>query len=206
MFQDTYKTIVKATEALFTDRGSKFISIAFPCSTEEDFRSTLKKIKAEHRKANHHCFAYVLGSNKESTRSNDDGEPSGTAGLPILRQINANDLTNCAVIVVRYFGGTLLGVGGLINAYKSAAALAIESCTIIEKHIEEKYSIQFEYSDQSFVQQIISEFDIKIINQHFESKILFTCSVLKSKADAFLTALKSYPLDSTRIKIKVVHD
>lgn len=128
-----YNTIEKPATAEFKDRGSKFIALAFAIENAEDFKLKLKEVKAQHAKANHHCFAYRLGTDNNNYRSSDDGEPKGSAGLPILNQIISKQLTNVAVVVVRYFGGTLLGVPGLINAYKTATVLALQLSPIIQK-------------------------------------------------------------------------
>src|SRR6185369_9427514 len=136
-----YKTIEKESVAEFKDRGSRFLAYVFPISSTDDFKKRLKELKEEHSKAVHHCFAYRIGTDGNNFRVSDDGEPSGTAGRPILGQIDSKEITNTAVIVVRYFGGTLLGVPGLINAYKTATTLALQVVPVIQKQIEIKYSI-----------------------------------------------------------------
>lgn len=144
--EDFYLTIGKPSNAEFKDRGSKFIAYTFPVETADDFKQQLQLLKKEHPKAVHHCFAYRIGTDGNNFRSSDDGEPSGTAGKPILGQIDSKGLTNAAVIVVRYWGGTLLGVPGLINAYKSATALALQVTPVIQKQVEVLYSIEFDYT------------------------------------------------------------
>lgn len=193
-------------EAMFMDKGSKFIGLAFPCNSEKQFKTLLEHVKVEHRKATHHCYAYVMRWDKQLFRSNDDGEPNGTAGAPILRQIKSHDLTDTLVIVVRYFGGTLLGVSGLINAYRTASSLAIQQCEIITKQIVEKYSLTFDYAVQSIVQSLIKRHSVEIIKSDFLASIQFTCAVRKSKSDEFLTSLQSFPLDKNTVKIKVVYE
>src|SRR6478672_1093198 len=141
--QEFYLTIEQSALAEFKDRGSRFLAYAFPVQTIDDFKKQLQALKKEHPKAAHHCFAYRLGLEGNNFRISDDGEPSGSAGRPILGQIDSKGLTNALIIVVRYFGGTLLGVPGLINAYKSAASMALQLIPVITKAIEVNYSLQF---------------------------------------------------------------
>lgn len=143
--EDTFKTILKPSEGLFKDKGSKFISFAFPVDSEDEIRTIVQQIRKEHHSARHHCYAWRLGYEKLHFRANDDGEPSSTAGKPILGQIQSFDLTNILIVVVRYFGGTLLGVSGLINAYRNAASEAILQAKIIEKLVEKQVLIEFDY-------------------------------------------------------------
>ena len=143
--EDTYKTIEKPSEGLFKDKGSKFISLAFPVNSEEEIKEIVQSIKKEHHSARHHCYAWRLGADQLHFRANDDGEPSSTAGKPILGQIQSFDLTNILIVVVRYFGGTLLGVSGLINAYRSAALDAINQAEIVEKLVEKWLLVDFDY-------------------------------------------------------------
>ncbi len=150
-----YSTIEKPALAEFKDRGSKFIAYAFPISSVEAFKEKLNAIKKDHPKATHHCFAYRLGLDKNNFRLSDAGEPSGTAGKPILGQIDSRNLTNTLVIVVRYFGGTLLGVPGLINAYKSAAALALQLTPVVVKPVTDRYNLQFDYTQMNEVMGVI---------------------------------------------------
>ena len=152
-----YRTIAAKESALFTDKGSKFIAYAFPIETPADFKKHLEKIKKEHPKATHHCFAYRLGQNKDQFRANDDGEPSGTAGRPILGQIDSLGLTNVLIIVVRYFGGTLLGVPGLIHAYKTAAAAVLEKSPLLYKDITTSCRIECDYTALNEVMQMLKQ-------------------------------------------------
>ena len=145
MFEDTYYTISAPSEGLFKDRGSRFIALAYPVTTEKEIKEIQVSLRKKYHDARHHCYAYRLGYDKSVYRVNDDGEPSGTAGKPIFGQIQSKDLTNIFIVVIRYFGGTLLGVSGLINAYRSAAADAIEHAQIIQKTIMDLYEISFEY-------------------------------------------------------------
>ena len=150
-----YNTIEKATQAEYKDKGSKFLAYAFPISSQQEFKERLAAIKKEHPKETHHCFAYRLGLDKNTFRVGDDGEPSGSAGKPILGQIDSRELTDVVVFVVRYFGGTLLGVPGLINAYKSAAALALQLTPVVMRSINERYTLQFDYTQMNDVMNII---------------------------------------------------
>jgi uncharacterized YigZ family protein len=165
--QDTYMTIQEPCEGTFKDKGSKFICYLFPVSTEEQAKEHLLRIKKEHFSARHHCFAWRLTPDGSAYRSNDDGEPSGTAGRPILGQLLSNELTNIQAVVVRYFGGTLLGVSGLINAYKSATADAISNAKIIEKIVEKTFEVVFSYPVQNQVMKVMKEEQIEIENMDF---------------------------------------
>jgi uncharacterized YigZ family protein len=162
---EVYQTIEKSAFAEFKERGSKFIAIAFPIQTSDDFKAQLQVLKKEHPKAVHHCFAYRLGLDGNNFRVSDDGEPSGSAGRPILGQIDSKLLTNTAVIVVRYFGGTLLGVPGLINAYKTATVMALQLVPIVEKAVELVYELQFDYTRMNEVMIICKQFGCTVIGQ-----------------------------------------
>lgn len=155
--EDTYKTISKPSEGLFKDKGSKFMSFAFPVESEEEIRNIIQQLRKEHHSARHHCYAWRLGYDKSVFRANDDGEPSSTAGKPILGQIQSFDLTNILIVVVRYFGGTLLGVSGLINAYRGAAADALLQAEMIEKLVEKQLLVEFDYLVLNEVMKIFKE-------------------------------------------------
>lgn len=157
MFSDTYKTISGESKGLFKDRGSRFIGIAIPVKSQEEVKSRLEELRKEYHDARHHCYGYVLSPDRQIWRANDDGEPSGTAGKPILGQINSNELTDILIVVIRYFGGTLLGVSGLINAYRTAAADAIANATIIEKTVTRVYKIVFPYLSMNDVMKVLKE-------------------------------------------------
>ncbi|MCL3781214.1 YigZ family protein [Prolixibacteraceae bacterium JC049] len=166
--EDTYKTIASPTEGLFKDKGSKFIAYAYPVYSEDEIKEHIQHLKKEHYSARHHCYAWRLGADKKRFRANDDGEPSSTAGKPILGQIQSYDLTNILIVVVRYFGGTLLGVSGLINAYKNGAIEAIENAEIIEKIVEDIYQIEYEYLNMNDVMHIIKEEKLEQIETVFD--------------------------------------
>ncbi|WP_435262744.1 IMPACT family protein [Tenacibaculum sp. nBUS_03] len=181
--KDTYKTITKPSkETLFKDRNSKFFGYAFPVFNETDIKKALEGLKKQHHSARHFCYAWQLGTEKIRFRANDDGEPSNSAGQPIYGQIQAFDLTNVLMVSVRYFGGTKLGVGGLINAYRTSAQLAFEDSEIIEKTIDIHYKLTFGYDMMNKVQRIIKERSIEIINQNLELTCEYTISVRKKES------------------------
>ncbi|HEX6192297.1 MAG TPA: YigZ family protein [Chitinophagaceae bacterium] len=170
MNNDYYNTIETSSSAEFSDRGSRFLALTYPIASVNDFKEILASVKKEHPKATHHCFAYRLGLEGNTYRVSDDGEPSGTAGRPILGQIDSRQVTNVLVVVVRYFGGTLLGVPGLIHAYKTAAALALQVTVIVPKPVLVNYTIQFDYTQMNDVMRIIKQHECqvnKIDNQLF---------------------------------------
>jgi len=158
-----FYTIKKPVEnILLKEKGSKFIGFAFPINSETDLKKNLEKIREEHPKATHHCYAFRLGLNGENYRANDDGEPSGSAGLPIYNQLLANDLTNILLIVVRYYGGTKLGVSGLVKAYKESAKLTLEESEILIRELETIISIEFPFNQQNVIFTLLNKFDGKI--------------------------------------------
>jgi uncharacterized YigZ family protein len=185
-----YNTIAQISTAEFKDRGSKFIAYAFPIETADDFKKQLQILKKEHPKAVHHCFAYRIGTDGNNFRSSDDGEPSGTAGKPILGQIDSKDLTNVAVIVVRYWGGTLLGVPGLINAYKMAASMAFQVTPIIQKQVELKYSIEFDYTQMNEVMMVLKQFNCTVIAQEMQLFCMIQTGIPKNRLEEVLYRLK----------------
>lgn len=181
---DSYKTITQPSrEGLFKDRGSKFYGYAFPISNEEEIKEKIELLKKQHYNARHWCYAWQLGKNYDHYRANDDGEPSNSAGMPIYGQLQSFNVTNVLVVVVRYFGGTKLGVGGLIKAYKNGAKLALENSNIIDKTINEKFLIKFEYSEMNTVMRIIKDEKISIINQKLELNCEFIISIRKKEAE-----------------------
>ncbi|MDP2540623.1 YigZ family protein [Tenacibaculum discolor] len=183
--KDTYKTITKPSEeTLFKDRNSKFFGYAFPVFSEEDIKERLEELRKQHHTARHHCYAWQLGTEKVRFRANDDGEPSNSAGQPIYGQIQSFDVTNILIVSVRYFGGTKLGVGGLINAYRTSAQLALEASEIVEKTIDIHYKLKFGYDMMNKVQRIIKERNLDIINQKLELDCEYTISVRKKEAES----------------------
>lgn len=170
LFEDTYKTIKGPVEGLFKDRGSKFLAYAYPIEHENEVKPLVEYLKKEHFKAVHHCYAYRLGLDRSNFRVNDDGEPSGTAGRPILNTLLSQDITNILVVVVRYFGGTLLGVPGLINAYKSATVEALAVAEIYEKTVNDVYNVSFDFVQMNDVMKVVKEFGLKIRNQTYDNQ------------------------------------
>ncbi len=168
MNSDTYRTIKNFSQGLFKDKGSRFIALAYPVTSPEETRNIVESVKKEYYDARHHCFAYMIGAERLIWRVNDDGEPSGSAGKPILGQINSSDLTNILIVVVRYFGGTLLGVSGLINAYRSAAADALANARIIENTVDDYFHIRYPYAVMNEVMKILKEEDIIQADQKFD--------------------------------------
>lgn len=182
--KDTYKTIDKPSpEVLFREKGSRFLGYAFPVQNEDEIKEHLERLKKEHHSARHWCYAWQLGKQYEHYRANDDGEPANSAGMPIYGQLQAFEVTNILVVIVRYFGGTKLGVGGLIQAYKTAAQMALEASEIIEKTIDQVFYLHFEYPEMNTVMRIIKDENITIEEQKMELDCRFKISVRKKEAD-----------------------
>jgi uncharacterized YigZ family protein len=190
LFDDTYRTIENPSEGSFRDRGSKFFAYAFPVADETEAKKALAQLKTEHPKANHHCWALRLSPDRSVFRINDDGEPSGTAGRPILNTLLSRDLTNTVVVVVRYFGGTLLGVPGLINAYKSAAEDALNNAVVIEKTVNDFYLLHFEYLQMNEVMKVIKDNDLVTVNQDFGNECRLLLSIRKTQVNPILDRLQ----------------
>jgi uncharacterized YigZ family protein len=188
--KDFYLTIDKPGTAEYKDRGSKFIAYAYPIESIEDFKKHLQQIKKEHPKAEHHCFAYRIGTDGNTFRVNDDGEPSGSAGKPILGQLDSKEVTNVAVIIVRYFGGALLGVPGLINSYKTVTALALQVTPIIQKQVEINYSIQFDYTRMNEIMMVLKQYSCTIINQEIQLFCVIKTGIPKNRLTEVLYQLK----------------
>lgn len=190
--KDTYQTLSGISpEGLYKEKGSKFYGYAFPVKNEAEINDILDKVKKEHHKARHWCYAWQLGTGEQPQfRVNDDGEPSNSAGQPIYGQIQSKDLTNILVVVVRYFGGVKLGVGGLVRAYKSAALDALEQAKIIQKTIDEKFAICFAYKDMNKVQRVIKAIQPDILDQKFEMQCTMHLGIRKSKAKVLQKALE----------------
>jgi uncharacterized YigZ family protein len=174
MNSDIYKTIASTSQGIFKEKGSRFVSFAVPISSQEEIKPIIDKIRKEHHEARHHCYAYIIGHERIIWRVNDDGEPSGTAGRPILGQINSFGLTNIIIVVSRYFGGTLLGVSGLINAYRSAAESALRNAELTEKTVNEYYKITYPYISMNDVMKILKEENIGQSEQSFDIE----CNIL----------------------------
>ncbi|GAE85526.1 IMPACT family protein [Bacteroides reticulotermitis] len=178
--EDTYKTILEPSEGIFTEKRSKFIALAFPVRTLDEIKTLLDAHQKKYYDARHVCYAYMLGAERTNFRANDNGEPSGTAGKPILGQINSNELTDILVIVVRYFGGIKLGTGGLVVAYKAAAAEAIAAATIIEKTVDEDVTVLFEYPFMNDVMRIVKEEEPEILDQSYDMDCSMTLRIRRS--------------------------
>ena len=178
--EDTYKTITSLSEGLYTEKRSKFIAIAIPVRTLEEVKSHLETYQKKYYDARHVCYAYMLGHERLNFRANDNGEPSGTAGKPILGQINSNELTDILIIVVRYFGGIKLGTSGLIVAYKAAAADAIANATIIEKTVDDDISVVFEYPFMNDIMRIVKEEEPEILEQSYDMDCVIRLRIRRS--------------------------
>ena len=178
MEKDAYKTLVKAgEETLFKEKGSKFFGYAFPVTSEEEVNHYLEELRSKHHKARHFCYAWQMGKRYQHFRANDDGEPSNSAGMPIYGQLQAFEVTNCLVVSVRYFGGTKLGVGGLISAYKTSAQLALEASKIVKKTIDVDFQVKCNYDMMNVVMRLVKELDLEIKQQNLEMDCDFILSV-----------------------------
>jgi len=198
---DIYKTIKNpSAEVIFKDRGSKFLGYAFPISSEKEVSPIITILKEKHHKARHWCYAWRLGVDNNLFRANDDGEPNNSAGQPIYGQILSYELTNVLIVVVRYFGGTKLGVGGLINAYKSAAKLALDTSDIIERTIDEHFALNFDYVDMNKVMRLVKEKNINLLKQEMQMDCNFEISVRKKEAKKIKKAFE----DLRCVNIKVI--
>ena len=185
--KDSYLTIAEPAEAIYKERSSKFLTYAYPVESEAEIKELLDALRKQYYDATHHCYAYRLGAHGEMFRANDDGEPSGTAGKPILGQLLSANLTNCLVVVVRYFGGTKLGVSGLIQAYKESTAEVIAVSKIIEKTVDRVVKIDFDYTSMNGVMRIVKEMNPRIDEQVFDNICKMSLRIRESEAD-ILTA------------------
>ena len=190
MFSDKYKEIKSATTGVYKEKGSKFIAYSFPVHSEENVKEKLEEVKKLEHSARHHCYAYILNPDKSAQRANDDGEPSSTAGKPILGQILSNDLTNILIVVVRYFGGVKLGVPGLIRSYKTAALDAISNSEIITKIIKEQFAVSFKYPQMNEVMRLVKEYNLEVVNTDFQIECKLIFAVAKSKSEEVVETLK----------------
>jgi len=187
---DTYLTLKALSEGVFRDRGSKFIAYASCVFSEEDIKRQLEWVKQKHPKARHHCYAYRLGMDKNRYRANDDGEPSGSAGRPILGQIDSFGLTNVLVVVVRYFGGTKLGIPGLINAYKTSTAEALDTADKEERTVDVLIQIGFDYAIMNDVMQLLKKTDCRILEKSFEAAAIVKVAVRLDLSERLIAALE----------------
>jgi uncharacterized YigZ family protein len=203
MEKDTYKTIKRpSSEVFFKDRGSKFFGYAFPVNTEEEIKEHIEILKKNHHTARHWCYAWQLGKNYEHYRANDDGEPSNSAGMPIYGQLQSFEVTNTLVVVVRYFGGTKLGVSGLIQAYKTAAQMALKASKIMEHTIDDLFQLQFEYAQMNTVMRIIKDEDLTIKTQKLELNCDIVISVRKKDSERIFELFEN----TYKVSIKKLED
>jgi uncharacterized YigZ family protein len=198
---DTYKTInLPSEEVLFKEKNSKFFGNAYPVTTEEEVKEIIEQLKKEHFSARHWCYAYQIGTDKIQYRANDDGEPNNSAGLPIYGQIQAFDVTNILIVVVRYFGGIKLGVGGLISAYKTAAQMALENAVVVEKTINKHFVISFGYANMNKVMRIIKEKKLQITSQKMEMECEIEIAIRKKNVQNLMDTFESlYEIKLTEI-------
>jgi len=189
LFEDTYKTITASAEGQFSDRGSKFIAYAYPLRDEAEVKELVAALKAQHPKARHHCWAYRLTRDRSVFRINDDGEPSGTAGRPILNSLLSADVTNVLLVVVRYFGGTLLGVPGLIKAYKSAAEDALQAAEVVELTVNDIYNITFPYAQMNEVMRVVKAENVEVLKQEFDNHCTMELGIRQTQVEQVLSRL-----------------
>jgi uncharacterized YigZ family protein len=190
LFTDTYKTISTPSEGIYKEKASKFLAFAFPVSNENDIKEHLTALRKVHFSANHHCYAWMLGFDKSAYRMNDDGEPGGTAGRPIYGQILSYDLTDVLIVIVRYFGGTKLGVSGLIHAYKTATSEALNNATIIEKIVHDYYALTFPYEILNQVMKIVKDESLSINSPVFDSECSLELVVRRNKTEMVMDKIK----------------
>lgn len=189
MENDVYRTIEADAEALFKEKSSKFLCFAYPVTTEEQIRERLEVLYKKYYDATHHCYAWRLGPQGETFRANDDGEPSSTAGKPILGQLLSHEITDCLIVVVRYFGGTKLGVSGLIEAYKTSAAEVIAAAEVVERTVDDRIEVRFSYMAMNEVMRIIKDMQPKIVEQCFDNLCTMTLTIRQSLSEQLLTRL-----------------
>jgi uncharacterized YigZ family protein len=186
---DRYKTIASKSQGLFKDRGSKFLSFALPVRSFDEVKAIVREYRKEYHDARHVCYACMLGAERNEFRTSDDGEPSGTAGRPVLGQINAKELTDVLIVVVRYFGGILLGTGGLVNAYREAAKEALEHARIIEKTVNRTFTVRFDYPQTNEIMRIVKDTDAQITSQNYATDCTVTLAIRQGDADRLLNKL-----------------
>ncbi len=191
MFDDTYKTLAAPSEGLYKEKGSKFLAFAYPVRTIDEVKGHLERLRKDYFDARHHCYAYILGPRKDAFRANDDGEPSGTGGRPIHGQLLSADLTDTLIVVVRYFGGILLGASGLANAYKTAARDAIDHATIVERTIDCRYRLSFAYEAMNDVMRILKDFDLKPEQPQYDLQCSLEVGIRQSLSVRFYDAVQN---------------
>lgn len=199
----SYRTITERTEGLYKEKGSKFIAFACPAATIEEVNLCLEEIRKEYHDARHHCYAYVLGVDGQEIRANDDGEPKHSAGGPILGQIKSAGVTNTLVIVVRYFGGTKLGVSGLINAYKTASAEALGINQLVTKYVTQPVQFSFPYTSTNEVMKLVDDFNIKVVTQEFEEQCALEGRVKIDELERLISKIDLLQQTGTKLFFKV---
>ena len=195
---DTYQTIAAPSEGIYKEKGSKFLAFAYPIFSEEEFKNHLTQLKKDYHDARHHCYGFKLGLTENEYRYSDDGEPNNSAGKPIYGQILSKNLTNVGIVVVRYFGGTKLGVGGLVTAYKEAAAVALNNAIIIEQTVNNYYQISFDYTVMSEIMNFIKKHELTVSKQVFENSCLIEFSIRQNKADIVINEFEK--IDGIKIE------
>jgi uncharacterized YigZ family protein len=196
-----YRTIQQPAEGIYKEKGSKFLAFAYPVKSEEDIREKLDALRKEYFDARHHCYAWMLGPERKMFRANDDGEPNHSAGDPILGQIRSKELTNILVVVVRYFGGTKLGVGGLIHAYKVSAEDALNHAAVIELEVTEPITILYDYASTPEVMKLVKDFDLKIVSQDFSNGCSMEAEIRLKVKDSFTEKVKLMKALGTAIDV-----
>lgn len=199
----SFYTIQASAEAEYKEKGSRFLAFAHPVSSEEDVKTLIAEAKKKYFDARHHCYAYVLGVDKMRYRANDDGEPNHSAGDPILGQIRSKNLTNVLIIVVRYFGGTKLGVGGLITAYKTSAEEALKNAIVVEQQVTQQVMLTFGYDVTPHIMKLIKDFDLKIVQQQFDEVCRMEVEVLVSVYEQFLERARLMNVTGTKFQVLV---
>lgn len=194
---DTYQTINSSSEGLYKEKGSKFIALSYHVTSEEEVKDILLKLRKDYHDARHHCYAYIIGFKSEHWRANDDGEPSGTAGRPIHGQIVSRNLTNTLVVVIRYFGGTKLGVSGLISAYKAAASDALENAQVITKTVNDIYEVTFDYLAMNDVMKLVKDENLDLMEQNFDTSCIIKLGIRQSKTPSVLGKIEK--IDSAMV-------
>ena len=189
--QDAYKSIGAPSEGLFKDNGSRFIALAYPVETEEEVKAIVQSLRKEYHDARHHCYAYRLGYKADIWRASDDGEPSGSAGRPILGQIESAGLSDILVVVVRYFGGIKLGIPGLIRAYKTSTADALSNAAVVEKIASRRFSLEFDYLSMNSVMKVLKDMDIAQSSQNFGERCYLEVKVRLAAVDSFLEKISA---------------
>lgn len=202
LFSDSYKEPSSASTAGLRERGSRFFSFAFPVKSEAEIKSHLNHLKQEYPDATHHCYAWVLHPDKSAQRANDDGEPANSAGKPILRAIISADLTNVLVVVVRYFGGTMLGIPGLIQSYGECAKLTLGNLTVVERWIEDKFTLESNFEHEQEIHRLIAQFQARVVQNEYSDNVRYTVAVRRNMSQAFFSKAK----DNYLLQVDVVKD